>query len=156
MGNVKEAANLVNRQGLRQVTPLARRTQLGCWIDPYEAFRKRIFVQASDRCRGTGDRRGRCGTSGHLPRREPHRVILDVTRIHVSETDHAAFTQVAGITQRIAAVVGNSVSRRAFLDAKIVHPLVHGCFEGGHSDRVSEIPTNVRNPYARSHIFANM
>ena len=51
MGDVKEAANLVNRQGFRQVTSLARRTQLGCWIDPYEAFRERILVQASDRCR---------------------------------------------------------------------------------------------------------
>ncbi len=93
----------------------------GCWIDPYEAFRKRDLCmprlprhRATDECR--------CGTSGHLPDASlivyPRcRRVLTAARLTTPRSPGSR------ATQRIAAVVLETVEMQ---DAKI-HPLVHGC-----------------------------
>ena len=92
----------------------------------------------------------------HLARGEAHRVVLDVAHAHLGEARNAAVGEVTDVSQGIAPIVGDGVRRRAPLDAQIVHPLMHEGFQGRHGVRVSEISTNVRDTYARAHIFANM
>ena len=66
-GHVQESADLVDRQRLGQVAARSRRPQLGGGINPNKAFRERVLVQASDRCGGASNRRGRRGRARSPP-----------------------------------------------------------------------------------------
>ena len=138
VGSVKEAAYLIDRQRFGEVTPLTRSVQVDSRINSHEALRERVLVEATDRSLGAGHRRSRRRAPRQLPRREPHRVVLYVTGTDLREATDASFLQITDVAQRVSPIAGNRVRRCPLLDAQVVHPFIHECFQRHHGARVTE------------------
>ena len=156
MSRIEEAADLVDGQGLGQVTPLTRSVQCSGHVRPNGPLGERVLMQSTDRGGRAGNGRGRSRFTGHVAGGQTHRVVLDVSRAHVRDSALSTSLHVKRVASRISTIVRNCMRRRHFFNAQIIHPLVNESFQRRHSDRVSDCATYVRERYRHAHIFARL